>query len=98
MVTGPIERISTVPSTGKTESPGSMGAAGAFGWPRVRTICAACSTEIGNQPRMVHTASRTPATNLVLDFKASNLPSVNCMVTPCLSKRRCTTTRFSQKF
>lgn len=28
--------------------------------PRVRTICAVCSAEIGNQPRMVHTASRTP--------------------------------------
>lgn len=60
MAPGPIEHISTVPSTGETAPPGSMGVAGGVRLAAGTDFCAVCSAEIGNQPRMVHTASRTP--------------------------------------
>ena len=75
MATGPIEHISTVPSTGETAPRGPWG-------PRGRSVsrryglsaqCVRLRSEINHEWCTRH---RDPTTNLALDFKASNLPSV----------------------
>lgn len=77
MAPGPIEHISTVPSTGETEPPpGVHGGRGGRSASRGYELSA---QRVRLRSEINHNGAHgieNPATNLALDFKASNLTSV----------------------